>query len=364
MKQNNSTMRHNHHFTKKRSIKAGMPPGSLVHIGDTPTNAVGISTICYNPTVFQEQSFATLDDCLPHLEQPGITWLNIEGVHDVEIIRRLGERFSLHPLVLEDIVNTVQRPKIEDYGAYIFIVARMIRFSTDHAIETEQVSLVLGPGYVLSFQEGLDGDVFETVRERIRNGRGRIRTLGSDYLIYALIDAIVDSYFSVLEDMGELVEDLEEELAQGPNQEILKRLIGLKREIIFMRKGIWPLREVTAALERGESELITDASRIYFRDIYDHTIQVIDGVETFRDLLSGMLDLYLSSISNRTNEIMKFLTVVGTIFLPLTFIVGVYGMNFKDIPELQLQHGYLYCWIVMIAIALGMVVFFKKRRWL
>ena len=357
-------MKSNRRFLKKRSVKTGLPPGSLVHIGETPAKAAGISTIRYDSISFQEQRFDSLNDCLPNLEQSGITWLNVEGVHNLEIIRRLGEHYSLHPLVLEDIVNTVQRPKLEDYGEYLFIVTRMICFSPEHTVETEQVCLVLGPDYVISFQEGLDGDAFDTVRERIRNGRGRIRTLGSDYLCYALIDAVVDGYFIILEGMGEMVEDLEEELAQGPNQEILKRIIALKREIIFMRKGVWPLREVTAALERGESKLVTDATRIYFRDIYDHTIQVIDGVETFRDLLSGMLDLYLSSISNRTNDIMKFLTVVGTIFLPLTFIVGVYGMNFKDIPELQMQHGYLYCWIFMITISLVMILFFKRKSWL
>lgn len=357
-------MRQSRTFHKKRSTKAGLPPGTLVHIGDTPEKDARISLMTYNPEGFEEQQYVRQDDCLPHLNHPGISWVNVEGVHDVEVIRKFGECYNLHPLVLEDIVNTTQRPKIEDYGEYIFIVARMISFSPESVITTEQVSLVLGPGYVLSFQEGLDGDVFESVRERIRNGRGRIRTLGPDYLGYALIDAVVDSYFSVLEGMGELVEDLEDELAQGPNQDILTRIIALKREIIFMRKGVWPLREVTAALERGESQLIGDQSRIYFRDTYDHTIQVIDGVETFRDLLSGMLDLYLSSVSNRTNEVMKFLTIVGTIFLPLTFIVGVYGMNFKDIPELQWQHGYIYCWGLMIAISLGMVAFFKRKRWL
>ena len=188
--------------------------------------------------------------------------------------------------------------------------------------------------------------------------------MGADYLSYAIIDAIVDDYFTVLENLEGLVEDLEEQLADGPTQDVLRKIISLKREIIFMRKGVWPLREVTSALERGESQLIAEASRVFFRDIYDHTIQVIDGVETFRDLLSGMLDLYLSSMSNRTNEVMKFLTVVGTIFLPLTFIVGVYGMNFKYIPELQMQYGYLYCWILMLSISLGMGVYFKRKKWL
>jgi len=280
------------------------------------------------------------------------------------LIKHFGECYGLHPLILEDIVNTSQRPKLEDYGDYIFIVARMIHFNKDRGIETEQVGMILGPGYLLSFQEGLDGDVFETVRERIRIGKGRIRTMNSDYLAYALMDAIIDGYFTVLEEMGEFVEDLEEELADGPTQQILKRIIGLKREIIFMRKNVWPLREVTAALERGESNLITETSRVYFRDIYDHTIQVIDGVETFRDLLSGMLDLYLSSIGNRTNEVMKFLTVIGTIFLPLTFLVGVYGMNFKHMPELEWPNGYYGLWGVMIVISLVMILYFKRKRWL
>jgi magnesium transporter len=347
-----------------QSRKAGLPPGTLVHTGEQRQSAASISVISFTPDGVAESRPSGFDQCKKPDSSQGVLWINLEGLHDLELIQHFGECYGLHPLVLEDIVNTSQRPKIEDYGDYIFIVARMIRLSKDNVIETEQVSLVLGSGYLLSFQEGIDGDVFETVRERIRNGRGRIRTHNSDYLCYGLIDAIVDSYFSVLEGMGEQVEDIEEELAAGPTQQILKRIISLKREIIFMRKGVWPLREVTAALERGESDLISDTARIYFRDTYDHTIQVIDGVETFRDLLSGMLDLYLSSMSNRTNEIMKFLTVVGTIFLPLTFIVGVYGMNFKEIPELQWQYGYLYCWLFMLAIAMCMVFYFKRKRWM
>ncbi len=352
-------------YYRGQSSKAGLPPGTLVHTGALPPTGIStVSTMSYSAQGFSEYRPKSFDQCIPIKGVDAITWINMEGLQDVELIRHFGECYGLHPLILEDIVNTSQRPKLEDYGDYIFIVARMIRFNKDRGIETEQVGMILGPGYLLSFQEGLDGDAFETVRERIRIGRGRIRTMNSDYLAYALIDAIVDGYFTVLEEMGEFVEDLEEELAEGPTQEILKRIIGLKREIIFMRKNVWPLREVTAALERGESDLITDTSRLYFRDIYDHTVQVIDGVETFRDLLSGMLDLYLSSIGNRTNEVMKFLTIIGTIFLPLTFLVGVYGMNFKHMPELEWPDGYYELWGVMIVISLVMVLYFKRKRWL
>lgn len=348
-----------------RSRKTGLPPGTLVHIGDVPaTGATTISSFVYSSTGCREEHPIKL---VPRVKTSGTTdvsWINVEGIHDVELINHVGDSYGLHPLVLEDIVNTNQRPKIEDYGDYIFIVARMINFHKDQGIETEQVSLILGPGYVLSFQEGVEGDAFEPIRERIRTGRTRIRSMGADYLAYALIDAIVDRYFAVLEGMGELVEDLEEELAAGPTQLVLKRIIALKREIIFLRKGVWPLREVASTLERGESNLISNETRIFFRDIYDHTIQVIDGVETFRDLLSGMLDLYLSSIGNRTNEVMKFLTVVGTIFIPLTFLVGVYGMNFKHMPELEWQNGYYILWVFMITISVGMIIYFKKKQWL
>ena len=347
-----------------RSRKTGLPPGTLVHIGDVPaTGATTISSCFYSSAGYSEEHPTNFEQCIIAPGTPGVSWINVDGIHDVELIKRVGDCYGLHPLVLEDIVNTNQRPKIEDYGDYIFIVARMINLHKDQSIETEQISLILGPGYVLSFQEGIDGDAFEPVRERIRSGV-RIRTMGADYLTYALIDTIVDRYFTVLEGMGELVEELEDELAAGPSQLVLRRIIAFKREIVFLRKGVWPLREVTSALERGESDLIAEETRIFFRDIYDHTIQVIDGVETFRDLLSGMLDLYLSSISNRTNEVMKFLTVVGTIFLPLTFLVGVYGMNFRYMPELEWHSGYYMLWVFMIMISAGMIVYFKKKRWL
>jgi magnesium transporter len=280
------------------------------------------------------------------------------------LIRALGDKHQFHPLVLEDIVNTVQRPKIEDYGDYLFIVMKMLHPADDGDFHSEQLSMILGPDYIFTFQEGVVGDSFEPVRARIRNGKGKIRTMGADYLAYSLIDAIVDGYFTVLEGFGERIVDIEDELAVTPGLNSLHRINGMKKEIIYLRKNVWPLREAVSFLERGDSSLLHDATRIYFRDVYDHTVQVIDTVETYRDLLSGMLDLYLSSISNRTNEVMKFLTVIGTIFMPLTFLVGVYGMNFKHFPELEWHNGYFVLWGVMIAVALLMVAYFRKKRWL
>jgi magnesium transporter len=357
-------MKNSRKFLKKRSIKAGLPPGSLIHIGETPAGAASIELIGYNQEAFEEQSFTTVDDCLPHLEHSDITWVNVEGVHNVDIIRHLGEQFALHPLVLEDIVNTAQRPKIEDYDSYLFIVLRMLRPTGGGEFSSEQISIILGPSYLFSFQEGLQGDVFDAVRDRIRNDKGKIRGMGADYLAYSLIDAIVDSYFSVLENLGERIVNLEEELTTLPDRSTLHMINEIKKEIIFLRKAVWPLREAVSFLERGDSLLLSDATRVYFRDVYDHTVQVIDTVETYRDLLSGMFDLYLSSISNRTNEIMKFLTVIGTIFMPLTFLVGVYGMNFKYLPELEWRNGYFMLWGAMLALAVAMIIYFRRKRWL
>lgn len=351
-------------FLKKRSVKSGLPPGSLVHIGTAPDQAAGVRRIEYHADVCREEVCAGLDSCLVEPEGNGVTWIDVEGVHDVELIRALGGHYSLHPLVLEDIVSTVQRPKVEDYGSYIFIVMRMLRPLPDGEFESEQLSMVLGRDYLLTFQEGLDGDVFDPVRTRIRTGKGKIRGLGADYLTYSLIDAIVDRYFTVLEGFGERVMDVEEELATAPTRRTLVQINAMKKEIIYLRKAVWPMRELLGYLERGDSELITDASRVYFRDVYDHTIQAMDSVETYRDLLMGMLDLYLSSISNRTNEIMKFLTVIGTIFMPLTFLVGVYGMNFKHMPELEWHYGYGVLWGIMLLLSLGMIIYFRRKRWL
>lgn len=351
-------------FHKKRSIKAGLPPGTLVHIGDESSRTVPISVIGYTPEGIEERHFERVDRYLENPCDGSVVWVDVEGVHDVDLIRTLGDKHAFHPLVLEDIVNTVQRPKIEDYGEYLFIVLKMLRPAEAGGFSSEQLSIILGPDYLFTFQERMAGDVFEPVRNRIRNGKGKIRGMGADYLAYALIDAIVDGYFSVLEGFGERIVDIEEELTLSPDQNSLHLINTMKKEIIYLRKSVWPLREAISFMERGDSPLLHDSSRLYFRDVYDHTVQVIDTVETYRDLLSGMLDLYLSSISNRTNEVMKFLTVIGTIFMPLTFLVGVYGMNFKHFPELEWHNGYFVLWGVMIVLALLMVAYFRKKRWL
>ncbi len=352
------------HLIKTRAIKAGLPPGTLVHIGETPAAAASITLIQFDETNFREEPLASGTVCDTTFSDTCVTWINVEGVHDIETIRALGECRHLHPLVQEDIVSTIQRPKVEDYGDYLFVVMRMLLPQPENGFASEQLSLVLGQNYVVTFQEGLRGDAFGSIRDRLRHGKGHLRSQGADYLAYGLLDAIVDGYFSVLENFGERLLELEEEVALHPAPQVLVQLNELKKQIIYLRKSIWPLREVLSFLERGDSDLIAGTTRVYLRDVYDHTIQAIDTIETYRDLLAGMLDLYLSSISNRTNEIMKFLTIVGTIFLPLTFIVGLYGMNFKDIPELQWQHGYLYVWLVMIGLSLGMIGYFRHKRWL
>lgn len=350
---------------KRRSQKAGLGPGALVHIGDKKAGQVEIAVIDYDAEHFEKKQVNTVDECFTFKDKPTVTWINVDGVQDISIIEKLGDCYGFHPLVMEDILNTDQRPKLEDYGDYLYIVLKMLYYREDTGqVITEQISLILGPNYVISFQEGLEGDIFDPIRDRIRVGNNRIRKMGADYLAYSLIDSIVDSYFGILEKLGEDIEYLEEELVTNPEKETLHAIHDLKREMIFLRKSVWPLREVINGLERGESPLIKKATGIFLRDVYDHTIQVIDTVETFRDMLSGMLDIYLSSISNRMNEVMKVLTIIATIFIPLTFIVGLYGMNFKYMPELQWPWGYPAIWVIMIAIVVAMAVYFRRKRWI
>lgn len=350
---------------KKRSHKRGLPPGTLIHIGEKKTGEVKITVIDYDETRFDEKEVRHIEECFVFKDTPTVTWINIEGVHQVEIVRKLGDCFGFHPLMLEDILNTDQRPKTDDYGEYLYIVLKMLHYrETTDGLVIEQVSVILGRNFVISFQEGIEGDVFNPVRERLRTGKGRIRSMAADFLAYTLIDSIVDNYFTILERMGEKMELLEEELVANPVTATVHKIQNLKKEMIFLRKAVWPLREVINFLERGESPLIRGTLRVYLRDVYDHSIQVMDSIETFRDMLSGMLDIYLSSISNRLNEVMKFLTIIGTIFMPLTFIAGVYGMNFQHMPELTWAWGYPLVLLGMLAIGLSMLVYFKKKKWL
>ncbi len=350
---------------KSRSQKAGLGPGALIHIGDKKAGQVEITVIDYDAEHFEKKQVNTVDECFVFKSKPTVTWINVDGIQDTSVTEKLGGCYGFHPLVMEDILNTDQRPKMEDYGDYLYIVLKMLYYHKDTSqVITEQISLILGSNYVVSFQEGLEGDIFDPVRERIKVGSNRIRKLGADYLAYSLIDSIVDSYFGILERFGEDIEYLEEELVTNPESGTLHAIHDLKREMIFLRKSVWPLREVINALDRGESPLIAEATGIFLRDVYDHTIQVIDTIETFRDMLSGMLDIYLSSISNKMNEVMKVLTIIATIFIPLTFIVGLYGMNFRYMPELQWRWGYPAVWIVMLVAVVLMVFYFRRKKWM
>ncbi len=345
---------------KKKSKRFRLMPGPQ----EAREEKVKITIIDYDEVHFQEKEVENVEECFPFKDKPTVTWINVDSIHDIRLIEQIGRHFDMHPLIPEDIVNTAQRPKYEDFGGYIFTVLKML-FYDEQVGETtsEQVSLIVGSNFVISFQEK-EGDVFNPIRERIRNAKGRIRKMGADYLAYALIDAIVDNYFIILERFGEKIENTESELVLNPTPETLQVIHKLKREMIFLRRSVWPLREVISGLQHSESALIHKSTAIFLRDVYDHTIQVIDTIETFRDMTSGMLDIYLSSISNKMNEVMKVLTIIATIFIPLTFIAGIYGMNFKYMPELGWRFGYIMIWFVMLVVTITMLFYFRRKKWL
>jgi magnesium transporter len=354
---------------RRSSQKAGMPPGSSVHVGEQKVENVSITIIDYDDENFKRYTPATLEECFAHRETPSNTWVNIDGLHEVDTINRIGAGFGLHPLTIEDVLNTTQRPKFDVYDDYVYLVVRMHSYDDDQqTIMTEQLSIILGKSFVLTFQER-PGDIFDAIRERIKTGRGKIRKMADDYLAYSLIDAVVDSYFAVLEKIGEEIELLEENLMDNPVPDTLPRVHFLKREMILMRKSIWPLRDVISALQREEVPLISESIQIYLRDLYDHTIQVLDTVETFRDMISGMVEIYLSSISNRMNEVMKVLTIYAAIFIPLTLIASIYGMNFNaekspfNMPELNWYFGYPFALGLMVLVGLVMMFLFKRKGW-
>jgi magnesium transporter len=348
------------HMTKK----VGLPPGSLLYVGDGGPAPTTVSLIDYTEEQVMEREGVTWEECRSLRESPSITWFNISGLSDVETVHRLGEVFGLHPLVMEDILHIGQRPKLELYDDYLYMVVKMIyRGEGRNDIAYEQLSLVLGKNYVLSFQER-EGDVFQSIRERIRTGKGRLRRSGADYLVYSILDSVVDNYFPALEKVGDLVEDVEERLSGDPDEDVLADIYRLKREVLFLRKSIWPIREVVAALMRQETESVSATTITYLRDVYDHSIQVMDVVETYSDMLSELLDVYMSTVSNRMNEIMKILTIIATIFIPLTFIVGVYGMNFVHMPELTNELAYPAVLLVMTAISALMIIYFRRKGWL
>jgi magnesium transporter len=343
-----------------RRTPPGASPGTLV--ADPHAFPPVLDVMAFGPDGVEEKRIERPADLRSHLGRHPVTWINMVGLADINAVREMGTIFHLHPLAQEDVINAWQRAKVEPYDDRLFIVVRMLSWQ-EGKLASEQLSIFLGPDFVLTFQE-VPGDCLDPVRERIRAGAGTIRTRGPDYLAYALIDAVVDGYFVVLEKVGERIEDLEEEVVATPTTETVRKIHRLKREMITLRKALWPLREVIGALERRESPLISEPVTVYLRDVYDHTIQAIDAVEAYRDILAGLLDVYLSSLSNRMNEIMKFLTIIGTIFIPLTFIAGLYGMNFQNMPELHWRWGYFACLLVMIVISIGMLFYFKRKKWL
>ncbi len=351
-----------------RSRKSGLPPGTLVHIGEIRTETVHIEVLRYNAEQVERieiGSPADLDRLSPF---EGVTWIDVCGVHDPATIAGIGTRFELHPLAMEDVLNTEQRPKVDPYPNFVYIVLKIMRLeskakATGLSLDVEQISLFLTNQTVITFQERF-GDIFDGVRRRIQGGRPNLRERGPDYLVYTLVDAVVDGYFIVLEQLGETIEAVEDGLIQGELEEAFPALQHLRRMMLMIRRSVWPLREVINTLMRDDNEWMKPETRLYLRDVYDHTIHILDTVETYRELVAGLVDLYLNAVSNRLNEIMKVLTIIATIFIPLTFITGVYGMNFRYMPELSLRWGYYAVWGVMLLIAVGLLIYFRRRRWL
>lgn len=350
-------------LVKSRSRTIGLPPGSLIHIGDKKRESTLMTLIDYTEESFEQNQIGLKELESLQTRETGIRWLNVEGLSDINVLETVGRVFSLHPLILEDILNTDQRPKIDVNDDYIYITAKKLFYDkTLGEFDIEQVSFILGKNYVISISEK-DTDVFEPVIKRLQQGMSRFRKLGADYLAYSLLDVIVDNYFTVIEGFGEKVELVEDEMVVRTSRQTLRTIHKLKRQILFLHKAVWPLREVLSFLERGESLLVQDSTEIYIRDLYDHVIQVMDTTETLRDILSSMLDVYLSSSSNRMNEIMKVLTIISTVFMPLSFIVGVYGMNLRNMPELNWPWMYPFLWLFMICISVSMLIFFKRKKW-
>lgn len=349
---------------RKVSRKIGLPPGSLVHVGEQKVDSVKMTVIDYSKDLFNEMPLSKIDACDQCNEQDSVSWININGLHDVSLMENVGKYFGIHTLVLEDIMNTKHRPKAEEYDDYLFFTLKMLHYNEETLeVENEQVSFILSDKTIISFQEK-EGDVFEPIRERIRKGKGKVREKKTDYLVYLLIDIVIDNYYTVIEQLGNRLEDLEEIVLDNPPKDFLHTVQQLKRQLIMVRKAIYPLREAIGFMEKGEAKFVADDTLKYFRDVYDHTITVIDSVETYRDMLSSIKDIYLSSLSNKMNNTMKVLTIMASIFIPLTFIAGVYGMNFKYMPELDSPYGYIGVWIVMIFTALALIIYFKKKDWL
>ncbi len=351
----------------KPKIKpAGTPPGTAIYTGSVKKGEkVTINLLDYKGDTVNEKEITDPKECKIFTEKDTISWIDVEGVHDVALVQSITDSINLHPLVVEDILNVDQRAKMEEYDGYIYLVLKMFHINKNRLDEIipEQVSIILSKNYVVTFQEGVEGDTFQEIRTRIRSNKGIITKMTSDYLVYSIIDSIIDSYFSILEVFGDRIENLEEELVNNPQKSTLTEIYRIKREMLYIRKSVWPLREAISRLERGESELVSRNTHLYLRDVYDHTINVLDTIETYRDMLSGMIDIYLSSISNRLNETMKYLALISTIFIPMTFIASIYGMNFELMPELKWAGGYPFALGVMGMVGISFFIYFKLKKW-
>ena len=350
-------------LVQKRSRKAGLPPGTLVHIGDRRPETVKITVFDYDEHHFHERQVAKAEE-IPMAPAPCVTWVDVGGVHQLDVLETFGKMFGLHSLLLEDIANTDQRPKLDDYGTYGYVVLKMLYEGERQGdVIVEQVSLVYGDTFLLSFQEN-GGDVFQAVKDRLRSGKGRLRNAGSDYLLYALIDSIVDGYFVVLEAVGERIEALQDLVVTSPEPETLREIHALKRQLLFLRRSVWPLRDVMNNLSRSDGHFLKESTKVFFRDVYDHVVQIVDTIESLREMVSSMLEIYLSSVSYRLNAVMKVLTIITTIFMPLSFIASIYGMNFEHMPELKSNWGYPAVLLLMGLTGTAMLVFFKRKDWL
>ena len=348
----------------RRIRTTGLAPGTPIHVGERRTEPIKISVFEYDATHVQERQLGSLEEYGPRKDSKGVVWINIDGIHDISAVEAVGKLFGIHPLVQEDIVSTNQRPKVEEYDSYLYAIVKMLYVEQDtQVLQVEQVSIIVTPRIVISFQER-EGDVFNPVRERLRMGKGIVRQRGSDYLAYCLIDAIVDHYFLIIETLEDRILPLEDQVVHDPQPQVLQSVHGLKNDLVFLRRSLWPLREMLARLYREQLPPIQQDTRPFLRDVHDHTIQVIEILESFQEIVSGLMDIYLSSISNRMNSIMKVLTIIATIFIPLTFIAGVYGMNFRNMPELAWRWGYPAVLGLMVLVFVGMVIFFKRRKWL
>jgi magnesium transporter len=349
----------------RRAVKKpGAAPGTLVHTGEKKVERTLIRYLDYDAGQLSEAEVVDVEGCFPFKDSPTVSWINIDGLHEVELVRSVGERFGWHPLLLEDVVGVGQRSKVEEYDGYLYVVLPMLSWDENLGqVVDEQLSLILGERYVFTFQERV-GDVFESVRDRLRQARGRLRTRGADYLAYALIDAVVDHYFQVLERIGDRTERLEEDVLREPRQETMVRLHALKRELIAVRRAVWPVRDMLAAVLRNDEERFTPETQVFLRDVHDHAVQVVETVEALRDVVTGAVDLYLSMVGFRANEVMKVLTIMASIFIPLTFFAGIYGMNFEYMPELHVPWAYPALLGSMVVLAGGMVAYFRHKKWL